>query len=50
MNENINLVEILKDCPSGTKLYSPMAGEVKFKDITDNDKWPIRVFLNLLVI
>lgn len=29
MNENINLVEILKDCPRGTKLYTPIAGEVK---------------------
>lgn len=28
MNENINLVEILKDCPEGTKLYSPIFGEV----------------------
>lgn len=28
MNENINLVEILKDCPKGTKLYSPLFGEV----------------------
>ena len=28
MNENINLVEILKDTPKGTKLYSPLFGEV----------------------
>lgn len=33
MNENINLVEILKDCPKGTKLYSTIFGEVKFKQI-----------------
>ena len=31
MNENLNLVEILKDCPEGTKLYSPIIGEVEFK-------------------
>lgn len=32
-NENLNLVEILKDCPEGTKLYSPIIGEVEFKRI-----------------
>jgi hypothetical protein len=26
MNENLNLVEILKDCPKGIELYSPMYG------------------------
>ena len=31
MNENLNLVEILKDCPQGTKLYSIIYGEVKLK-------------------
>ncbi len=30
MNENLNLVELLKDCPSGTKLYSMVHGEVEF--------------------
>ena len=33
MNENLNLVEILKNCPEGTKLYSPIIGEVEFKRI-----------------
>ena len=33
MNENLNLIEILKDCPEGTKLYSPIIGEVEFKRI-----------------
>ena len=32
MNENLNLVEILKDCPKGTKLYSTVFGEVEFVD------------------
>ena len=27
MNENINLCEILKDCPKGTKFYSTIFGE-----------------------
>ena len=35
MNENLNLVGILKDCPEGTKLYSPVFGEVKFESIND---------------
>ena len=33
MNENINLYEILKDCPQGTKFYSPILGEVTFMGI-----------------
>ena len=33
MNENLNLVEILKDCKKGTKLYSPIFGEVEFNCI-----------------
>lgn len=32
MNENLNLAEILKDCPKGTKLYSTIFGEVEFVD------------------
>ena len=35
MNENLNLVEILKDCSEGTKLYSPVFGEVEFESIND---------------
>lgn len=34
MNENLNLVEILKDCPSGTKLYSTIYGEVELIGIS----------------
>ena len=30
MNENINLVEILKDAPKGTLLYSPIFGELAY--------------------
>ena len=33
MNENIDLTKILKDCPKGTKLYSPIFGEVEFEKI-----------------
>ena len=43
MNENLNLVEILKDCPEGTKLYSPVLGEVDFVDILEDCTYNIRV-------
>ena len=33
MNENLNLVEILKNCPEGTKLYSPAYGDVELIDV-----------------
>ena len=41
MNNNINLTEILKDCPIGTKLYSPMFGEVDFEKIRSDDEYAI---------
>lgn len=43
MNENLNLVEILKDCPKGTKLYSPIFGEVEFEGVYNNAIYPIAV-------
>ena len=36
MNENLNLVEVLKDCPEGTKLYSTIFGEVEFGGISQS--------------
>ena len=33
MNKNIDLTQILKDCPNGTKLYSLVHGEVEFERI-----------------
>ena len=33
MNENIDLTKILKDCPRGTKFYTPIWGEVSFEYI-----------------
>lgn len=45
MNENLNLVEILKDCPEGTKLYSTIFGEVEFQQIGINNEYPIIVKL-----
>ena len=38
MNENLNLVEILKDCPKGTTLYSIAYGNVRFEKILPQAK------------
>lgn len=44
MNENLDLVEILKDCPVGTKLYSTIHGEVVFNCVRYHDiDYPIGV-------
>ena len=43
MNENIDLTKILKDCQKGTKLYSPIFGDVMFERIDDNGQYPIIV-------
>lgn len=37
----MNLVEILKNVPKGTKLYSPLFGEVTFNCIQKDEDWPI---------
>ena len=45
MNENLNLVEILKDCPKGTKLYSPIYGDVELVSVSlvECAKYPIEI-------
>lgn len=43
MNDNLDLTEILKGCPKGTKLYSSVYGEVEFESINDRETFPIRV-------
>ena len=45
MNENLNLVEILKDCPKGTKLYSTLFGDVELVRVckSEGDAFPIEV-------
>ena len=37
MNENIDLIKILKNCPYRTKLYSIVHGEVEFMNIKENN-------------
>ena len=42
MNENLNLCKILKDCPKGTKLYSPIYGFMKLHSVEDESySYPI---------
>ena len=44
MNENLNLVEILKDCPKGTKLYSTIHGNVELVRVYLKDNaYPIEI-------
>ena len=46
MNENLNLVAILNDCPNGTKLYSSVFGEVELDHIdTSCSNYPIIIRL-----
>ena len=45
MNENLNLVEIFKDCPNGTKLYSSVFGEVELDHIDTSANYPIIIRL-----
>ena len=42
MNENLNLVEILKDCPKGTKLYSTIYGDVELDCINKGECFPVK--------
>lgn len=37
MNENLDLTKILEGCPKGTKLYSPIFGEIEFERINKKD-------------
>lgn len=41
--ERINIAEILKQCPEGTKLWCPMYGEVELLKIHPNSDFPIEV-------
>ena len=39
--EKINLLEILKDCPSGMELYSPMFDNLYFDYVNEDKEYPI---------
>ena len=42
MEQKINLVELLKDCPKGMELNCTMFEGFEFDSIVDNDYFPIR--------
>lgn len=46
MNENINLVEILKDCPKGTKFYSSVYGELIYSNMYTDSLDPKIYFID----
>ena len=37
----MNIAEILRMCPEGTKLYSPVFGEVELAKVDDDEDYPI---------
>ena len=41
MNENIDLTQILKDCPKGWEFYSSIYGYVYFEGLNTGDKYPV---------
>lgn len=41
MNENLNLIEKLKNVPKGTKLWSPICGDCYFQRIIEESSSPI---------
>lgn len=46
MNENIDLIKILKDCPKGWELYSCVHGKVRFDSLLSYGDFPICVELS----
>lgn len=47
MEDKINVAEILRDMPKGTKLYSSILGDVEFEKVSDDDyRYPIIVTEN----
>ena len=45
MENKINIAEILRDMPKGTKLYSPIFGDTVLECVDSDDKYPIIVTL-----
>lgn len=46
MNENLDLTKILNNCPRGTKLYSPLFGEVTLNSVVPDCEYPIEVMFD----
>lgn len=43
MENKINIAEILRDCPKGIKLYSPLFGKCELGEISNDNKYPILI-------
>lgn len=47
MENKINIAEILKDCPKGMKLYSPIYGEVELLKVDSNSEYSIKIVTSI---
>lgn len=47
MENEINIAEILKDCPKGMKLYSPIYGTVELLKVNSNSTYPIIIIIGI---
>lgn len=45
MENKINIAEILRDMPKGTKLYSPLFGKCELEDVFNGNEYPISVHI-----
>lgn len=47
MNNKINIAEILKDCPKGMELYSPIYGKVELLKVDSNSEYSIKTVTSI---
>lgn len=47
MNNEINIAEILKDCPKGMELYSPIYGKVELLKVDSNSEYSIKTVTSI---
>lgn len=47
MENKINIAEILKDCPKGMELYSPIYGKVKLLKVDSNSEYSIKTVTSI---
>ena len=47
MENKINIAEILKDCPKGMELYSPIYGKVQLLEVDSNSEYSIKTVTSI---
>ncbi|WP_295367559.1 hypothetical protein [uncultured Prevotella sp.] len=47
MENKINIAEILKDCPKGMELYSPIYGKVELLEVDSNSEYSIKTVTSI---